>query len=202
MSQTSKMFTDDYYFNFLRKSFQIDVEILDSEWQVLIKNFKLKTIPKNTVLLKPGDIETSARFFIEGVAKATYHGYDIYIDSFMSDNDFMCDTFSVFDEIPTLYTFETITDCIWIEVIDLKNFTDKNCKMQKVFLRSINRFLKTYMEYSKQIRKQTAKERYMQYCETHPKVVKYAKVSDIASYFGITVQSLSRIRNEIVTNGN
>ncbi len=194
--------SDNTYLEMFKNMFQIDVDISNDEWEVIKRNVKIARIPKNTIVLKPGEIETVARFVINGVAKATYHGEEIFIDSFMTDYDFMCDTFSVFDEVPSMYSFKTITDCLWIEIFDLKKFTNENCKVQKVFLRNINRYLKKFMDYNKQIRKKTAKERYIQYCETHPKVVKYAKVSDIASYFGVTVQSLSRIRNEIVTNGN
>lgn len=201
MSLSKDGIPDDIYFEMFKNMFQIDVDISDDEWEVIKRNVKIARVPKNTIVLKPGEIETVARFIIDGVAKATHHGEEIYVDEFMTDFDFLNDSFSVFDEVPSMYSFQTITDCIWIEVSNLKKLTDENCKVQKVFLRNLNRFLKKFMDYNKKIRKQTAKERYIQYCETHPKVIKYAKVSDIASYFGITIQSLSRIRKEIVSDG-
>lgn len=202
MSVKKEFVPEEFYIEALKKIFQIDVDISDEDWATMKMNMKVVKKPKNSIIFKRGEIETVARFIISGVIKSTYYGEETYLDSFMTDNDFLSDTFSLFDEQPSMYTFETVTDCLWIEVFDLKNFTDENCKIQKVFLRNINRYLKKFMDYNKQIRKQTAKERYVQYSKTHPEVIKHAKVTDIASYFGITVQSLSRIRKEIVSDGS
>ena len=46
----------------------------------------------------------------------------------------------------------------------------------------------------------TAKERYIRFISTYPNIEKSVKNYHIASYLGITTESLSRIRKELATN--
>lgn len=47
-----------------------------------------------------------------------------------------------------------------------------------------------------------ASQRYKHFLREYPKVALLAKLSDIASYIGITQQSLSRLRRSITWNDN
>lgn len=47
---------------------------------------------------------------------------------------------------------------------------------------------------------QSAKERYVSFISTYPKIEQTVKNYHIASYLGITTESLSRIRKEISHN--
>lgn len=187
----------DVYFDILRNVFQTDVKFSNEEWIAVKKNLKFVSLSKNTIVTNPGQIETVGRFLIDGVVKTVFHGEETYVENFLTDKDFVCDAYSFFERVPSKYSIETITDCVWIETVNLRRLIEDNNKIQMLFLKYISRYLQKSYDYNKQIRKQTAKEQYIQYCKTYPKVVKYAKVSDLASYFGIKLQSLSRIRKEI-----
>ena len=79
---------------------------------------------------------------------------------------------------------------LFIEIPQLETFFRK--KMERAFASFQKRILASLA--------QSAKERYVSFTSTYPKIEQTVKNYHIASYLGITTESLSRIRKEISHN--
>lgn len=91
----------------------------------------------------------------------------------------------------TLYKFsKKDMDNLLINIPQLETFFRK--KMEKAFASFQKRILANLS--------QTAKERYVSFIKTYPNIEKSVKNYHIASYLGITTESLSRIRKELTIN--
>lgn len=79
---------------------------------------------------------------------------------------------------------------LFVEIPQLETFFRK--KMERAFASFQKRILASLA--------QSAKERYVSFISTYPKIEQTVKNYHIASYLGITTESLSRIRKEISDN--
>jgi len=79
---------------------------------------------------------------------------------------------------------------LFVEIPQLETFFRK--KMERAFASFQNRILANLA--------QSAKERYVSFISTYPNIEQAVKNYHIASYLGITTESLSRIRKEISHN--
>jgi len=79
---------------------------------------------------------------------------------------------------------------LFIEIPQIETFIRK--KMEKAFASFQNRILANLA--------QSAKERYVSFINTYPNIEKTVKNYHIASYLGITTETLSRIRKEMSNN--
>ena len=169
---------------------------LDSHWESLIKLSSCYSAKKNTVLLRHNHYEDKLRFLINGLVKVTHNDGETYVYDFRTKQDFLCEISSVFDKEVSKFSFEAITDCEWIEISskDLLEELKTNKLLQEMNSVLMNRYLKKSHDRHAFLRIHNAENRYRIFCAENPEVIKYAKLGDIASYLGITQQSLSRIR--------
>ena len=117
---------------------------------------------------------------------------------FAIKNWWISDYMAWFENKPSLLTIEYIRKCILIEIkiSDLEElykrfpvFETFQRKKLEIHLASMQKRLLNQLQLS-------AEERYAVFLEKYPEIEKYALNYHIASYLGITQQSLSRIRSE------
>ena len=73
-------------------------------------------------------------------------------------------------------------------------------KIEHFFRRKLERAFAAFQKRILASLSQTAKERYIHFISTYPDIEKHLKNYHIASYLGITTESLSRIRKELSTH--
>lgn len=172
------------------------------EWNMAHQlGFKQQSVKKGTVFLKPGQPCDYLYLIIKGFVRTYY--YDI-------DGNEMTHIFAMKDSITTspfsfLRKEENIlylealedTELILITYAQLNNIIAKVPGTGEA-IRSI--FMEFGMNMSRRvmsIHTQTAEQRYLKLIKDYPYIFQQAKLSHIASYLGITIQSLSRIRKHI-----
>jgi len=106
-------------------------ELNKNEAEKLIKIFEEKHIPKDTLLIKEGEIGDSAFLLIEGkisVTKETIYGEDYVVTIIEGGGDEFFGEVNLIDEGIRTSTIRTIEDSIILEVTRsrLKNFMDAN----------------------------------------------------------------------------
>ncbi|NOU60707.1 Crp/Fnr family transcriptional regulator [Marinifilum caeruleilacunae] len=168
------------------------------------KNFKevieLKYLPKGTLLHEKGKPLVKNFFILKGIARCfmykdgkeitTYFATDnspiVAIDVIENDNKVSMLTIELLDDsIVAEIQFHKIRDIIFSDL----NYSIKYCyyldnEYRKLAMNQItNRFT-------------TAKERYMKFCKENPEILRKVKLSHIASYLDISLETLSRIRTE------
>ncbi|MFT4204217.1 MAG: Crp/Fnr family transcriptional regulator [Chitinophagaceae bacterium] len=155
-------------------------------------------LKKDGYLVEAGKIFNEVIFILEGVLRICYYnnkGEEI-TKYFMSENHLFANPYK--GELMTEY-IQAVTDCKlivfspkeWNEllntIVDWENITNKI--RQKGMMEKLNRRSALISE--------DATTRYLTFLENFPTLANRVPLSYIASYLGVTQQSLSRIRKNI-----
>lgn len=158
---------------------------------------QVKNLPKRTCLLKEGEISNEIYFVEKGFLRSFYVKDDKEITAwFMSENDVVISVTSFFKRVKSYESIETLEDSIlhfikYDELEDVyKNFPEFNL---------IGRLLTThyYIQSEERVynmRKQSASERYQFLIQKHPHILIRASLTQISSYLGVSLETLSRVR--------
>jgi CRP-like cAMP-binding protein len=159
---------------------------------------QLKVVQKKEYLLKPGQVCNKIYFIEKGMARCFYMKYDKEISSwFMKEGDVIISVESFFSQKPSYECIQAIEDCVLHSM--------RQDELQYIFrhfpeFNYIARVLtEKYYTLSEQrlysLRMERAFERYNYLINYHPELVKRVPSTFIASYLGITLETLSRIKH-------
>lgn len=184
-----------------RNYLQKHVHVSDEQFDQLSKHFKLRKVAKGTVLLSPGEICESS-FFVE---KGLLRSYTVdsagkeHIIQFASENWFLSDRSSVYFNEPSDFFIDAIEESSVI-FFD-KDFIECASEIIKEFRAYNDRMLhKHILHMQKRVNSLlgfTAEKRYMDFIKLYPDLTLRVPQWMIASYLGITPESLSRVRKEL-----
>ncbi|MCU7615831.1 Crp/Fnr family transcriptional regulator [Chryseobacterium sp. PBS4-4] len=173
--------------------------ILDAEEKELIRDaFKFKLLRKRQYLLQEGDVCKYMSFFIEGAGfmysvndKGQYH-----IIRFAIENWWMGDYESYNFKTPSLYNIEVLEDSqvLMIEYHKLQELISKIPAVDEM-IKLIDK--KGIVATQKRIHSSislSAEDRYDNLSKDYPEFLKRFPQTMIASYLGISPETLSRIR--------
>lgn len=190
--------------NFKAKDIFKGLVFTDKETEIIDAVFHKIKVKKGETLLNTGEIASSKYYIIEGCLRS----YHIDLDGREHTVQFGIKDWWITDFTAFFTTEKAITT---IEVIQDATLY-KISKQDKDFLYNqipkIDRFFrikleKSFATFQKRILANlslSATERYTNFMETYPNVVKKIKNYHIASYLGITTESLSRIRKELASD--
>lgn len=164
----------------------------------LEKHTEIIRYPRKTKLLEEGQISQHIYFILSGSIRI--HSYDRegnnQTSSLLFENDLVLSVFSFFSNKPSVETIETIEDCEVIKIPkkqlektyeDFPEFNYFGRKMTEEYY--INSEERIY-----NLRMLSAKDRYFQFIEENKQALKRIPLKYIASYLGINLSTLSRIR--------
>ncbi|GGG57257.1 cyclic nucleotide-binding protein [Croceivirga lutea] len=166
--------------------------------QDFIRNSNIGNFKKGDVVVREGQHSKKAYLIIEGCARAYYlkDGKDIS-DWFTFENQFMASVVSFFSNQPSPHYVEFVEDSTVLEftkeTVDLlsNNFHDFERFISKV----VTETMLGLCERLHTIQFAKAEERYQNLISIYPDITQRIPLTHIASYLGITLETLSRIRN-------
>lgn len=181
-----------------------DISFSKKEENLIENKLKKLNLKKGVTILKADDKVISQYYVYNGCLR-TY-----FIDKsgkehtlqFAINDWWISDYTAFFTTTKAVMHIETIEEAtiyqiskknmedLFIEIPQLETFFRK--KMEKAFASFQNRILANLA--------QSAKERYVSFINTYPNIEQTVKNYHIASYLGITTETLSRIRKEISLN--
>ena len=189
-------------FQLLRTHIEKRVKLADEEFFTCTKFFVPKKLRKKQFLLNEGEVCKNIGFVNFGCLreytidnKGTEH-----IIQFAIEDWWVSDLHSFLSGKPATENIDALEDS---EVLLLeKSARDEllnSCpKMEKFFRILIEaNHVATHQRITDSL-STTAEERYLKFINTYPKLFELIPQNQIASYLGITPQSLSRIRKELV----
>ena len=153
--------------------------------------------PKKYHLLREGEIANKIYFINNGFARAYYIQDDKECTSwFMSKGDLMISVYSFYTQQPAAENIELLADSellsmSWSQLQGIYadfpeyNFTGR-LVTEKYYLLAEERAVL--------MRTLSAKKRYERLIQTHPDILRNASLGQIASYLGISQETLSRVR--------
>jgi len=165
--------------------------------EILDFQFTLKEIFKGDHLFRQGDICKHLFYIKKGLARVYYYsdkGKDITL-WFSAENTLLTAIDSFYLHKPTRDNCEALEDMVVYTITQsqLETLLNSQEGAQIVFYITyeVTRKMAEHME---SIRFQSAEERYLTLISNYPAILQRASLGHIASYLGITQETLSRIR--------
>ena len=176
------------------------ISLEEEEAKVLADHNPVRTFKKGTNLLREGEIADTCWFVLKGCVRQ-YHIIDGSEKTtfFYTENQFIAPTSSYEKQIPSDYFLSCVEDTI-ASVTDLSTIPEMFNKYPKfeslslIFMEQDNSRTKDSFATFKT---SSPEDRYLHLLETRPDLLNRVPQHHIASYIGVTPESLSRIRKRI-----
>lgn len=184
----------------IREYFDQFVKLSDDEWHAFSSKLEPIEYPKNSLILGKGEVESHLSFIDKGVMRYFIEKNDNqHTIGFSFPNEFGCAYDSFLTQQPSRYFVESLTETVGWKI----SFDDLQLAYQETDNgNAIGRYLaeKLYLnKVSKEIslKHYTASERYVELIEQKPHFLELIPLKYIASYIGVTPQTLSKIRRNL-----
>lgn len=173
--------------------------ISDEAKQDLSRLLKKTILPKNAVLIKEGIVCNHLYFLEQGCLRGFYNldGKEV-THWFAFENDFVTSFYSFISRKPCLENIQALEDTVlWsISYEELQQLFDKHHDMERMTRIIYERSYIRLEERLVRLQFRSAKERYEQITSVFPTILNRVSLGHIASYLGISQETLSRIRSQ------
>ncbi|MFN7791834.1 MAG: Crp/Fnr family transcriptional regulator [Cyclobacteriaceae bacterium] len=176
------------------------VAIPEHELQIALSKFKQTSFQKGSHILSEGQVCKNLYFINSGLARSylLQDGKE-HIRQFAAENDFLVDLGSFLSQTKSPFYLQAIedTDTLQISFEDLNCLFNSSFYFMKLGKLIADRSTINLIKRSVSLVKDDAKHRYLYFIKERPSLIQRVPQFMIASYLGITPESLSRIRKEI-----
>ena len=168
--------------------------------KALMKIITKKGFKKKQILQVEGKVSDQIYFVEKGIARTFYYKGGKEVTFWIAgENEFVGSLGSFFSRTPSNKCVETLEDCtLWIfdyqKLEELYSNSKELERMGRLFAsHGITILEKKFDDFHTM----SAKERYDALIKKHPKILQEVSLGIIASYLGITQETLSRIRGQV-----
>jgi len=172
----------------------------DNDWELFNKHLVYKVFAKNELLLRAGEVENFMYFLVDGVTRIFQYKNDIEytlrfnfpITPFNSYASFITQT-------PSLINVEALTDIkvFRMSYNDMQNLYSESNMAERLGRRLIELLYVQREIKELQMHSKTAEDYYFELVDANDSLVQHIPQKYLASYLGITPESLSRIRKKV-----
>tara|TARA_R110002050_G_scaffold193214_1_gene328102 strand:+ start:5545 stop:6141 length:597 start_codon:yes stop_codon:yes gene_type:complete len=183
------------------KYLKAKANIPEPEFQLLIKKVKFKNIEKGELLLRPGEICRHSFFVEKGLLRSFTVGNSgkEHIIQFGSENWIVSDRSSTFFNEPSDLFIDAIEDTK--VVLINSDFIEAASEISSSFRHYNQMALQNHIRHQQKrinlLLSASAEARYLNFIQLYPDLTLRVPQWMIASYLGITPESLSRVRKEL-----
>lgn len=156
--------------------------------------------PKGSLLVRAGEASDKMFFLLKGAVRSWYlHGDKEYTDWFVFENMFFCSITSFFGGAPGVQYIEALEPCdvLLLTRAQLDAVGAAHTDMLRLNNQLLTHALVTLQQGIIDQRFKTAPERYAALLEGYPMALQRVPLKHIASYLGVTPETVSRIRGDI-----
>ncbi len=191
---------DESNFNALITKYGLEKELINEE---IIANFSKyieeRSFPKKTILLKQGKICSNIYFIKKGLARNYFENEGKELTTDISiDGDLLVAFSSFIAQKPSIESIEILEDSILysINYNDLENLYRTFPSLERVGRKMAEFHYNSLANHTFLMKFSNSKERYKYLFDHKIEVIKRAPIGIIASYLGMKIETLSRIRNK------
>lgn len=168
--------------------------------EALNREFHTVVLPKGEVIFQAGNVAKHIFYIEDGLARMFYSndaGKDISY-AFFPENNFLAPSESFLEQKPSQYTVEILEDSHvrHISQDGLNRLLEEFPFVEKIKSHILANFLYQANRRIVALQFQNAQQRYETLEQTEGNVLQRAPLGQIASYLGITQETLSRIRGK------
>ena len=174
------------------------IDLTEDEADYFISLLKQRTLRRREFLLKSGDIARHETFVVKGLLRAytvDKSGYE-HVAMFASEGWWISDLYSFLTQTPGSQNIDALEDSevLQIEKRDLEKLYLEVPKFDRFFRILLqNAFVANQQRILASI-SQTAEEQYLAFVKKYPSLEQRVPQHQVASYLGITPETISRIR--------
>ncbi len=159
---------------------------------------KLYAADRFTTIVREGEFSNKLFFLANGCARAYYlkDGKDI-TDWFAFENDFISSINSFFLDIPSPHFIELLEPAFILEISkpDVIFLCDKHHDFERLGRIIVTKTMLQLQQRIVAVQFESAQQKYDNLIKIRPDITQRVPLGHIASYLGITLETLSRIRN-------
>ncbi|MBI1782761.1 MAG: Crp/Fnr family transcriptional regulator [Sphingobacteriales bacterium] len=175
--------------------------------QVYLKAWQHWIVPKDYFLLREKEVSDYIYFIRKGVARIYYYknarpnessGQKKEITEWIAlDDQFFLSITSFFNRVPSYLIIQTLepSDVYGIHHNDFMRLADEYHEVERLLRKMVTGSLILSQIRMDSIQFETAQQRYERLLQTSPKIIQRVPLSYIASFLGVTLETLSRIRS-------
>lgn len=164
-----------------------------------INAWKYWPVPKDHFLLREQSIADYIYFVQKGVARIYYYKNGKEITEWIAlDQQFFLSITSFFERTPSHLIIQTIepSEVYGIHHNDFMTLADKHHDIERFLRKMVTRSLILSQVRMDSIQFETAQQRYEGLVKNLPNILQRVPLSYIASFLGVTLETLSRIRSQ------
>ncbi len=154
---------------------------------------------KGSYIIKEGQIAPSFFVIERGLVRSFLKrdGQEITV-WFGYENVPFASIASFFDNKPSLETIQCLEDCVfqYIDGKDLNELYKQYNEINTIGRKILEEYLKILDERSFSLQTQSAEDRYKALIQNEPEIIKRVPLGYIASYLGVSQETLSRVRRK------
>lgn len=178
-----------------------DLSFSADEIKIIESVFHKAIYKKGDIILQPDDIVDNHYYILEGCLRSYYidnQGKEHTVQFGIKDW-WISDYTAFFSESKSIMTIEVIQDAILYRLSksDKEFLYTKIPRIESFFRKKLEKAFAAFQKRILSNLSQTATQRYINFMKTYPNIEKNIKNYHIASYLGITTESLSRIRKDL-----
>jgi CRP-like cAMP-binding protein len=171
----------------------------DEEIDQLAGLFREVHISKKTSIIKPGENTDSVYFIIKGLVRIYYVKEQKEITNwFITENRFFAPVYHLFTGQPNPNFYEALEETIAITTPyrDMEKLYRKYHSLEHIGRKLIELYYADFLKQSYDLMFLSAEERYTTFIKKSPELVNRIPLRFIASFLGITQETLSRLRSK------
>lgn len=178
-----------------------NANIDDTFTQQLLSKCQSKTYKKGSYLLQIGDSIQHSFFVEKGLLKQ--YSLDAkgkeHILQFAPENWFVSDRESEYLNKASSYCIEAVEDSVVLLITKklIQKLSENNRDFADYNSNLLHKHIGSLQKRITQLQSSSAEERYLDFIKTYPDILLRVPQTSVASYLGITAESLSRIRKEL-----
>ena len=178
------------------------VQVSDNSVAALAQLAQEADFPRQTTILDIGEKQSYIYLILQGMARSYYideKGNDI-TKLFMCENEFLMGEALFMEE--SLEVFEAVENlkCLRFDAKSFKEIVFSDPVFERIYISSLERTIRYKMRREYAFQCLNATERYLEFQKEYPNIENRLPQNLIASYLGITKESLSRIRKKLSEN--
>ena len=192
-------YTVDTYRNILKNVLLTVADVPDNEITEFVNLFHLKKYKKKDIIIAPNNFDLKGYFIISGLVRIYYIKGDKEITSdFRDENSFFLNGYTQFTGLPNFDYFIALekTICLEIKWNELENILLKYHALEHLGRKILEIHYLESMRVSRNMLYLSVEERLKIFVEERSSLFNRVSQKHIASYLGITQETLSRLRSK------
>jgi CRP-like cAMP-binding protein len=184
----------------LKKLFKTLAPFEEEELDEVEHLYEIRTFEKNAYFSRAGLISDHIGFVSKGLLRAFYTIKDKETTSFfLTPGAVAAALLSFIKQQPAIENIQALetSEMLVISRKDLHKLYENNWKWQQVGRVLIENYYVNMEQRTITLQSQTAQERYAQFLKDYPEIIQKVPLHYIASYLGMSPETLSRVRKTI-----